>query len=231
MNDLAVTTALATSPSTAFAELKERPRFWFPLLAVILSSAVLLVWYYSVVDIEWYKDMMFANNADFQKMPEEARAGAMAFMGRKTMMISGVVGMFIAVPCFYLLHSLYLLVAAKITKVPLGFKHWFTLTSWTAMPALIGVVVAAIFLLIRENDQVGPSIMQPLGLNELFFHRPLGDKAQAYLDALNIPGILGWILAIIGLRNWSQRSWLYSTIVIMIPVVLIFGIWGLFALR
>jgi len=230
MNNLAVATSLATSPFSAFAELRERPRFWFPLLAVILSSLVILVWYYSIVDIEWLKDAMYTNNPDFQKMPPEQRLQTLAFVGRNMMMISGVIGICVALPVIYLLFSLYYLVAAKITKVPLGFKHWFTLTCWSALPALLSALVAAVMLLIRDNDQVGPGVLQPLGLNELFFHRPPGGQ-QTFFDGINIPGMLGWILAIIGVRAWSQRSWLFSAIFVLLPVVVLFGILGFFAFR
>src|SRR3954468_12979501 len=105
MNNLTVATSLATSPTSAFAELRERPRFWFPLLLVILSSLAILVWYYSIVDIEWMKDALYSNNPQFQKMPEEQRAQAMAFDGRNMMLISGVIGICVAVPVFYLLLS------------------------------------------------------------------------------------------------------------------------------
>src|SRR5690242_2758583 len=100
MNNLAVAIALATSPSKAFEEIRERPRFWFPLLLVIITTAGMLAWYYSVVDIDWLKDIMFANNADFQKMPEDQRAGAMAFVGRNTMLIGSVVAICFMVPVF-----------------------------------------------------------------------------------------------------------------------------------
>jgi hypothetical protein len=230
MNNVAVATALATAPFSAFAELRERPRFWFPLLAVVLSAAAVVCWYYAVVDIEWMKDALYSNNPDFQKLTPEQRAQAMAFVGRNTLLITSVIGLCIALPCFYLLNSLYFLLAAKVTKVPLGFKHWFTLTCWSAMPALLSALVAAILLLIRDNDQVGPGILQPLGLNELFFHLPPG-KQQGFLDALNVPGMLSWVLAIIGVRAWSQRSWLFSAVFVLVPVVLLFGIWGFIAFR
>ena len=35
MNNLELSVALATAPSSAFAELRERPRFWFPLLLLV----------------------------------------------------------------------------------------------------------------------------------------------------------------------------------------------------
>jgi hypothetical protein len=45
MNDLALTAALATSPSAAFAELRERPRILFPLLLCIVATAGIVFWY------------------------------------------------------------------------------------------------------------------------------------------------------------------------------------------
>ena len=50
----------------AFAELRERPRFWFPLLLLVATTAALNYWYFSMVDIEWFKDAMFGNNPDMQ---------------------------------------------------------------------------------------------------------------------------------------------------------------------
>lgn len=231
MNNLALVATLATSPASAFNELRERPRFWFPLLLVVLTSAALVAWYYSVVDIDWMKDALYSNNPDFQKMAPEQRAAAMQIVGRKTMLIGSVIAMLGAIPFFYLVTSVYYLLAAKVTKVSLGLKHWFTLTSWSALPGLIGTVVAALLLLLRDNDQVGPGVLQPLGLNELFFHLPLGNKAQGFLDALSIPGFLSWALAIVGVRVWTQRSWLYSAIFVLIPAVVVFGVWGFFVFR
>ena len=47
MNNLDLSVALATAPSSAFDELRERPRFWFPLLLLIASTVALIYWYYS----------------------------------------------------------------------------------------------------------------------------------------------------------------------------------------
>ncbi len=37
--------AILTSPSNAFVELQARPRFWFPLLTMLLGVVALIVWY------------------------------------------------------------------------------------------------------------------------------------------------------------------------------------------
>jgi len=31
---------------------------------------------------------------------------------------------------------------------------------------------------------------------------------------------------IIGVRTWTQRSWLFSTVFVMLPIVVLHGIWA-----
>lgn len=231
MNNLALAGTLATAPSSAFAELRERPRFWFPLLLLTLTSAALFYWYYTVVDIEWLKDSLFGHNPKFEAMPEEQRAAAMGAVNRTTMLWGSVVGSLVAIPVVMLVNALYFLVAAKVTKQPQGFRHWFAFTCWSSLPGLLGTVVAAIILLLSTNGQISPSSLQALSLNELVFHRPVGSPGQALLDTLAIPGFMSWALMIVGVHTWSQRSWLFSSIVVLLPVVVIYGVWAPFAFR
>jgi len=225
MNNLDLTVALATAPSSAFAELRERPKFWFPLVVLTVVSAAMAFWYYSVVDIEWLKDAMFAN------LPAEQRAGAMGFVTRTTLLWSAVVGTLIAFPVIMAVSALYWFVAGKVTKLTPGYAHWFAFSCWTAMPILINSVVAAILLLMSDTAQLTPGALQPLSLNELVFHRPLGTPGQAYLETLNLLTLLSWALSIIGVHVWSKRSWLFSTIFVLVPAVAFYGIWALFAFK
>jgi hypothetical protein len=59
----------------------------------------------------------------------------------------------------------------------------------------------------------------------------MGSPGQGFLDAVGIPGLLAWALMIIGVHTWSQRSWLFSAAFVMIPIVVIYGIWAFFAFR
>jgi Yip1-like protein len=222
MNNLDLTVALATAPSSAFMELRERPKFWFPLVLLTVVTAAMAYWYYSVVDIEWLKDAMFS------KMPDEQRAVAMGMMTRTTLLWSSLVGTLIMFPAVMAVSALYWLVAGKVTKLTPGFKHWFAFSCWTALPLLINAVVAAIFLLISDTTQLAPGVLQPLSLNELVFHRPLGSPGQAFLENVNLASILSWVLGIIGVQVWSKRSWLFSTIFVLLPSVAFYGIWAIF---
>jgi hypothetical protein len=226
MNNLALTAALATAPSSAFAELRERPRFWFPLLLVVLATVGMIYWYYSFVDIDWLKDTMFGSNPKFN---EQQRAAAMSMMTRTTMLWSGVVAIVVIIPVYMLLQALVLLLTAKVTKVPLGYKHWFAMAAWTGLPGLLSVVVAGILLVTSDTSQVAPGTMAPLSLNELLIHRPMGSPGQGLLDSLNIPALLSWLLMIIGVQTWSQRGWGFSAAFVLIPIAVIYGVWAFFA--
>lgn len=230
-NDFTLSVAMATAPSSAFEELRARPRFWFPLLLLIASTVAIVYWYYSMVDIEWLKDAMYSNNPDFQQLPEAQRAQTLAMLGRNTLLWGSVVSVIFAMPIFLLLQSLYLLLAAKVTKLPQGFKHWFSLSCWAALPMLLSTVAAALLLIFSDTSQVSPSVMQPFSLNELVLHRPMGSPGHTLLESLSIPGVLSWIFMIIGVRVWSQRSWAFSALFILLPIVVVYGIWAAFAFR
>jgi hypothetical protein len=144
---------------------------------------------------------------------------------------SSVIGSIFLWPIMFLVSALYLLLAAKVTKLPQGFKHWFAFSCWAALPWLLSTVVAAIFLILSDNAQVSPSALQPLSINELLLHRPMGSAGYALFESLTISSVLSWILMIIGVRVWSQRSWEFSAIFILLPNVVIYGIWAFFAFR
>ena len=76
-----------------------------------------------------------------------------------------MVGIIVVLPWSSCCGPLYLLLAAKVTKLPQGFKHWFAFSCWTSLPLLLSTVVAAIFLLMSDTTQMSPSVLAPLSLN------------------------------------------------------------------
>jgi hypothetical protein len=233
MNNLAISVALATAPSSAFEELRARPRFWFPLLLLIASTVGVMFWYYSMVDVEWFKDAMFGSNPDVQKMPEEQRTAMMSMYTRNTLLWGSMVGLLFGMPLVYVVSALYLWLAAKVTKLPqdLRFKHWFAFSCWTALPTLLSNLVAAIMLGMSDTTQVSPSALAPLSLNALLFQVPMSGAGYSLYESLTIPNFLGWALMIIGVRVWAQRSWTFSAAFILAPAVVIYGVWAFFAFR
>jgi hypothetical protein len=224
-NDLELTLALMTAPSSAFAELRNRPRSWFPLLLVVLTSAGLVYWYYSTVDLEWLKDTVLSKAPNVQKLTEAERAARMSRVDRNDLLLSHVIGTLVFIPLFSVLQAWYFLLAAKVTKLPHSFNHWLALTCWCALPALLGRIASAILILQADTTQLAMSLQNPLSLNALLFHVGRGAPGYELLEVLSIPFILSWALTLIGVRAWSQRSWAYSATMFLLPSVVTYGIW------
>ncbi|MBC8026114.1 MAG: YIP1 family protein [Steroidobacteraceae bacterium] len=233
MNNISLSVALATAPSSAFEELRARPRFWFPLLLLVASTLAMMFWYYSIVDVEWFKDAMFGSNPDVQKLPEDQRASMMGMYTRNTLLWGSMIGILFAMPIIFLVSALYLLLAARITKLPqdLRFKHWFAFACWTALPTLLSNVIAGIMLVISDTTQVSPSALAPLSINALVFQVPMSGAGYSLLESLTIPNFLGWALMIIGVHVWTQRSWAFSALFVIVPAVVIYGVWAFLAFR
>ena len=73
--------------------------------------------------------------------------------------------------------------------------------------------------MLSDTTQMSPGALQPLSLNELVLHRPMGSPGHALFESLTIPRLLSWALMIIGVRTWSQRSWNFSAILVLLPIV------------
>jgi Yip1 domain len=129
------------------------------------------------------------------------------------------------------LEATWYLLAGKVTNVDRSFRQWFALANWTSLPAVIGVVPAALALLMASGSQIDPGVLQPLSLNELFFHRKMGEPGYQVLSNISLLGMIGAALAIIGVKSWSSRSWLFASVFVLLPVAVILGIWALIALR
>jgi hypothetical protein len=191
-----------------------------------------MFWYYAAVDLGWLKDYLFSDNARIQAMPEADRARVMATVSRTTLTLSAVVGVIVIELAGFLLQGLYFLVAGRATGVRSDFRRWFALACWTSLPTLVGIVCGAVLLATGGHDvQLSPGALQPLSLNELFFHRTPNEPGYALLGGLTLLNLWVWVLCVIGVRTWSGRTWMFSSIFVMLPMVIVYGIWTALVLR
>lgn len=222
--------AILTSPSSAFVELREQPRFWFPLLTTVLGVVALVAWYYSIVDIRWLMEQMLSSAEGAAQMPEAQRAQAIAGTSRGVMLWSSVIAAAVGLVGIKLLEALYYSLAGKITNLERSFRHWLALAAWTGWPALLGVVASAAVMLAADTNQLGNGELAVLSLNELFFHVPLSGKGNTLLTTLTLLHPWMWWLSALGVRVWTGRSWTFSAMFALLPVVVGYGIWAAISL-
>jgi hypothetical protein len=232
MNSFGVLQALIFDPKKAFAELAERPKFVFPLVLLFVGTAGLVLWYYQVVDLEWMIDNQLRGGTRGGNLTDE-QIGNLAKAASSRPGITAAVTVFSTAFTLVLLRvieAVYYLLAGKITNVQRGFAHWLSLACWTSLPALLVVIPAAITLATATNAQIDQAALNPLSLNSLIFHRLPADPGYTLFANFNVLQLLGFYLAVVGVRVWSARSWLFSTVFALLPFVVVYGVWAAISL-
>ena len=232
MNDIQLALNVLASPAQAFAELRQRPRFWFPFAIGILTSIALIVWYYGLVDIRWLADLMLSADPRTGNLPEDQRDRLLSMLTRNSMLASALMSVVLLIPIMLALQALYFSLAGKITGVLLSYKHWFSMVAWCGLPAVIAGFAGMAVLLTEDAPlQVSPLELQALSLNQLFFHLPFGAPGASLLSTLSLVTPWTWGLLVICVRTWTQRSWLFSATFALLPSVVWYGGWAVLALR
>jgi hypothetical protein len=231
MNNLELAVALVTEPKRAMREIEERPRFLFPLLVMLLVSAAAVFWYYSIVDTAWLIDNSLRSSTRGQNMTEEQLAQVSRFMTRNTLMYGSLVSVVLVTVILRLLESTWYLLAGKVTNVQRNFKQWFSLACWTGLPQVLSVLPAIPLLLTAKSPQLDASALSPLSLNELLFHRGMGEAGYSLFTNINLLHFFTAFLVVLGVKLWSGRSWLFAAVYTLLPVVLIGGVWAFLALK
>lgn len=224
MNTLSLAWSFIISPTPALRQLREKPTFLFPLLLIVLSSAALMFWYYAMVDMDWLKDYLYSGNARIKALAEADRVRVMAALSRTAITVSAVIAVVIITPLMFLLQALFFWVAGLITGARMRFKQWFALACWSQIPTLVAVVYGAVLLATSGHaPQLSPGALQPLSLNELFYHRGPDEVGYALLNFLNLLNFWVWALCVLGVRLWTGRSWLFSILFVMLPIAVLIG--------
>ncbi len=224
MNNLSLASALLFEPRKAFDEIAQRPRYWFPFLAVLLGSLILTVWYCSVVDVPWLIDQSLRANSLTRGLPEERLQEMIDRSTRGGLIAQVVVSSLLFVLVIRLLEALYYSLAGKIVGLDRGFKQWFALACWTSLPSALVIVPGALVLAGVSEPQIPQASLQPLSINELLLHLKPEQAGFALWSNFSLLNVAGLALAVMGVKAWSGRSWLFSTLFVTLPMLLVIGI-------
>ena len=219
---------LLTAPGEAFAELSKNPSKLFPLLLVLAANSLILLWYFNMVDYDWYIDDALAGTSLEGDQLEEAREG-MASMSRTTFMGFGILGSVVGISVIYLLQSTYLSLIAALRGESYKFGHWFSLVCWAGLPFLLSVIGMAVTILLSPNGQLSAYDLDPLSLRNLGM-RTDNDTLQSMFNSISLPMIWSAALILMAYKQWLQASWFRAITTVLAPYALIFGVWTYFAL-
>jgi hypothetical protein len=209
-------------PGKAFADLRERPTFVVPFLLLAGLSVALTLAYFLRVDPSWYADHMFAAaNADVSAKDLEKLKAAMP--GTHAMAGIGAISGIIGIAAIAAITALYLWIAGKVTGKALGYKQGLSLNLWSAMPGVLGLLVALAGALTMA-PQTGIESLMLTHLDPLLVQLPAGSRWNRLAEGFDLLSLWSIFLLALGWRTFTRSSWLQAVVVALIPSVVVFGV-------
>jgi hypothetical protein len=221
---------MITDPKKAFAAADKYPkRFWTPLATTIVMSLIMIILVFISLDFDiMIQQTQAAAAAQGNEVPEEMLR---SMMNPGVMIGMGSVMIIIMTFLLTAISATYLLIVSKVTTEDTrGFGSWFSFASWTLVPTIVAALVSIIYYLAVGNPQMGPEQVAFYSFNELFFHHPAGTPAASFWGAFSVFSLWTITLIAIGLQVWTNRTFINSLIIAVVPYVVFFGIWGFMVL-
>lgn len=206
-------------PTATFQRLEAKPRGWFPMVVLMVSTAALTLWYFSMVDFAWLLDQMLAI------MKPEEREQAAKFMSRNMMQISSLVSSLLMLPLFFALLGVYLMIVSKALSHGMSFGKGFALAAWSSVPAILLFPLGAMQILMASSGQLSFSELNPVSLNQLLFHYDMVHPLSTLMDTLNLTTFWNIFLLVVGFKVWAKVKTSTAILVVVIPYVLIYSAW------
>jgi hypothetical protein len=209
-------------PSSVFTAERERPTFLVPIALLALLTLVATLAYFMRVDPGWYADHMIDAMGRELSATEEAQMRS-AMPEARTMGVIGAVTGVIGVAVMMALTALYVWIAAKVTGRVLTFKHGLSLSSWSSMPLLLGLLVAIVGALTMSPQTSFESLMLT-NVDPLLVDLPNDHRWNRVAQSFNLLSFWSLFLFALGWKLWTRSSWLQAAVVALIPTVVVFGI-------
>ncbi len=220
---------IVAAPGKALDEIKLHTSWlWWPLLISMLLASGMMTYYYSWVDFSWLID------ETIRQVPAENRAESAdairKFMSVGTSTWTTVVAVVVVSLIIYTVQATYLHLANKLTTgAEIGFGQWFSFSVWTAFVGVFGALAAFVVIFMADSNQLATQDLQVLSLNSLLVHASAGDPLFTWASSLNLLNFWTLFLMSIGYARWTGVGRVKSSIIAVLPYVVIFGVWGLMA--
>jgi hypothetical protein len=220
---------IIAAPGKALDEIKSHTSWlWWPLIITVLLASGLMIYYYNWVDFPWLIE------ETIRQLPAEDRAEAAGpirqFMSVGTSTWTTVVAIAVMSLIIYTIQGTYLHLANKLTTgAEIGFGQWFSFSVWTSFVGIFGALAAFVVILMAESNQLAGDKLQVLSLNSLIVHASPGDPLFTWANSLTLINFWTLFLMSIGYARWTGTAIVKSTIIVVLPWALIFGVWGVMA--
>lgn len=220
---LSVLVNIIAAPKLAFEQLRSQPSILFPIVVLLVAVSATTFTFFQVADPELLIDDLLQQAGDDLSEPElaQARAGMQSMPGgalKWFSTLSGSIGLLLML----LAHAGYYYLISLFNDTKLGFKPWLSFVSWSNIPALFSSI-AALATLFLASGHVPLLELNPFTLTNLFNVESDNQALVNTTNNIDLTRLWSVALMLIGYRVWTQKSWPHCCIVVLLPLLAIFG--------
>ncbi|MFC0046904.1 YIP1 family protein [Rheinheimera tilapiae] len=216
------------NPAAAMAAVPQQSgrQFWLLAIQLLLTTAI-IYWFYAGMSPAWLVDQQLLHAGELTPAETEQIRAAMASMAGATPII-GAVSIAVGSLAFTAITAGYLLLTGKLQKA-LNYGQWFALVVWSQLPALLNILGLALLVVLADSPDQPLMLVNYASLNQLVLDLPIGHALYNWAESINV--FLVWQLWILfaALQSAAGFTAKRAAIVTGTPVLLIFGLWALFA--
>lgn len=198
MSEAGRITGVFWEPKPVFADLAARPRWWVPMILVVVLAVVYVAAFSQVVGWRTFMEHEIANNSRLQELPAAQReaiinqqtsiAGVMGYAGS---VVGGVVTLLLVAGVLLLLFKL------AAGAVDLSFRQALALVCYAWLPFVLyqGLALIALFY----TNPADFDLKNPLPFNIGWFLDPSSTPAWLVSTAGSLDLFSFWVMALIAL--------------------------------
>ena len=231
-SSVGVLTNIFTTPSLAFAAIKERPNPWVPLLVLMIGVFIVQFMYMQAVDFPWLVDQQLQQAGANMTEAQRAQLVDATTKVPPTVLgaIQGVSGA-ITILAVYAVVALYYLGVSFATNDKTKYQQWLALIAWCSLPSVLGYIASIVNLQVNDARFLPAEQLNPLSFGSLLALEPKGATiVERILMALDVPVLWSTVLQILGYQAFTGRSIGFATAVVLGPLAAIVAVVSLFTL-
>ena len=214
-------------PGKAFADIAERPKWFLPLLLIILATVAFYVAYGQHVGWQSFvQDQVDSSARAQQQMASLSPAQRQASMDMqmKIMPVVYYVGPVLGMPLMYLISSLILLgIASGLMSAGVKFKQIFAIECYAGLVNIVFHLLGIVVMFLKSPDQF--NLMNPLAFNPAAFMDQKTASKFTYTMASGLDLFVIWtlVLTVIGLKAAAGKklSTGGAVVAVVLPYVLL----------
>lgn len=214
--------SILLDPKNGFAEaLRQRVgTLLFPLLATILFTTLLNVFYYYHVDFDWLLGQLTAG------VPEQQRISMTEALTPGRLIAVSLVSVVILAVVVNALRAFLYWVILKVRGDSQRFIRLFALTMWSTAPVALILPAGILNIMLSHNGHITPNNVNPVSLNQLFFNLSSTSPWGSLLSSFSLVNVWEVFLIAVGLRVIVSISMMRALVIAFIPDVVFYGIWA-----